>query len=74
MEYDVKYYDDELIIRDKKGKYQIDLRQRIFDFAVNSMVFIGTLPKKKNMMFFAISIQKVLHRLVLIMKKHNQLH
>ena len=32
----------------REEQYQIDLRERLLEFAVESMVFIGTIPKKNE--------------------------
>jgi four helix bundle protein len=48
LQYDNQIEKDEFIICEKKSQYQIDLRKRLFEFAVGSMKFIGTIPYKKE--------------------------
>jgi len=58
MKYDVQYENYELIIREPKKQYKIDLRERLLEFAVKSISFIGTIPNKKEFDVFRYQYSK----------------
>ena len=48
MEYKIVYQDQKFIIKEKNSKYDVDLKDRLFRFAVDTIKFLGTLPFKKE--------------------------
>ena len=48
IKYNVESAEEELIVSEKTGNYKIDLRERLIDFAVNTIKFLGTVPYKKE--------------------------
>jgi len=56
--YDFEYTKNDIIIKESKSGYQIDLRKRLLDFAVNSIKFLMTLPKNKEFNVFSYQYSK----------------
>ena len=50
--------DQGLSVFDNKGKYEIDLRERIIDFVVKTLKFLATIPYKKEYDVFRIQLSK----------------
>jgi four helix bundle protein len=48
MDYDQEFIDS-LLIKDISEKYETDLKQRIFDFAVNTLMFLMKLPHHREL-------------------------
>lgn len=48
IEYNIEFENGESVISDKGGNYRIDLRERLVDFAVNTIKFLGTIPYRKE--------------------------
>lgn len=46
--YQVDFLDGSLQLRDASGKYQIDLKNRLLDFAINTLRFLATLKDRKE--------------------------
>lgn len=42
MEYDVEFEKEKLIISEKTGNYKVDLRERLIDFAMDTIKFLST--------------------------------
>jgi len=57
-EYSLEYNNHEVIIREKKSKYNLDLRKRLLEFAVESIIFIRTIPYKKEYDVFRYQFSK----------------
>ena len=56
--YQIKYSKNKLSISDIAGKYEVDLKKRLLDFAINTMRFIMTLPYKKEFDVFRYQLSK----------------
>ena len=56
--YEIAEDNGKYLIRDKKKRYEIDLRSRLFRFAVNTFKFLGTLPSKKEYDVFRYQLSK----------------
>ena len=48
MKYSYEFEKDKLIVSDIKGKYKVDLRERLLEFAVDTIKFLSTIPYKKE--------------------------
>ena len=48
MKYNVEFKNIHPIIHENGSKYKIDLRKRLFTFAVDTIRFLATLPYKKE--------------------------
>ena len=48
MEYKIVYQDKKFKIKEEDSKYDVDLKDRLFRFAVDTIKFLGTLPFKKE--------------------------
>ena len=48
MDYDISVEEDIVIVREKSGKYEVDLRLRLFNFSKNTLIMLMTLPYKKE--------------------------
>ena len=46
--YKVDFLDGSLRLSDASGKYQIDLKKRLLDFAINTLKFLATLQHRKE--------------------------
>ena len=46
--YKVDFLDGSLRLSDASGKYQIDLKKRLLDFAINTLKFLTTLQHRKE--------------------------
>lgn len=57
-EYKINLDNKGLMIFDKTEKYKIDLRERLLDFTVNTIQFLGTLPNKNEYNVFKNQISK----------------
>ena len=57
-EYQISFLNNELSIRDSSGKYEIDLKKRLLDFAIDTMRFIMTVPYKKEFDVFRYQLSK----------------
>ena len=58
MDYRVEFENKKLVISDAKEKYKINLRERLIDFAVNTIKFLSTIPYKKEYEVFRIQLSK----------------
>lgn len=58
IKYNVKSKNGKLIISEKTANYKIDLRERLVDFAVNTIMFVGTIPYKKEYEVFRYQLPK----------------
>ncbi len=58
MDYDVVFENESWIVRDSQSKYAVDLRQRLFRFAVDTFRFLGTLPRNKEYDVFRYQLSK----------------
>lgn len=58
MKYQVHIENDQLLIYDNQSKYNIDLQERLLDFTVKTMQFLGTIPYKKDYDVFRYQISK----------------
>lgn len=79
IKYNVESKKGKLVISEKTANYKIDLRERLVDFAVNTIKFLGTIPYRKEYdviryQLSVISYQKLLPQLALIMKRVRPLH
>ena len=52
--YIVKYENDKCIVSDNKRNYKIDLGERLLDFAVKSIQFLGSIPHKSEYEVFTL--------------------
>ena len=57
-EYDILCKNNELIIKENKKDYSVDLREKVLEFAVNSMKFIATIPYRKEYEVFRYQYSK----------------
>ncbi|GEM_PF-4015986 len=73
FEYEIYEQDNQLQIREQGSGFVIDLRQRLFNFSVASIKFLGTLPVKKSWMCFVTSSPVQRLPWVQIMKKPGEL-
>jgi len=48
IKYNVESKKGKLVISEKTVNYKIDLRERLVDFAVNTIKFLGTIPYRKE--------------------------
>jgi hypothetical protein len=48
IKYNVESKKGKLVISEKTANYKIDLRERLVDFAVNTIKFLGTIPYRKE--------------------------
>ena len=48
MKYSYEFEKDKLIVSDVKGQYKVDLRERLLEFAVDTIKFLLTIPYKKE--------------------------
>lgn len=48
MEYEIAKHNNEFTIRERSSKYTVDLKSRLFRFAVDTIKFLGTLEFKKE--------------------------
>ena len=46
------------IVKEMESKYKVDLRKRLFVFAVDTIKFLGTLPKNKEYDVFRYQLSK----------------
>jgi len=58
ISYDIEYSSDNIVVKEPINGYQIDLRKRLLDFAVNSIKFLMTLPKNKEFNVFSYQYSK----------------
>lgn len=58
MEYEISFTGKNLVIKEKGREYAIDLRQRLFNFAVDSIRFLMTLPPRKEFDVFRYQLSK----------------
>lgn len=58
MEYEVNFTGKNWVIKEKGREYAIDLRQRLFIFAVDSIKFLMTLPPRKEFDVFRYQLSK----------------
>ena len=58
MEYKIVYQDQKFIIKEKNSKYDVDLKDRLFRFAVDTIKFLGTLPFKKEYDIFRYQLSR----------------
>ena len=57
-EYLISYSKNKLSVRDVTGKYEIDLKKRLLDFATNTLKFLMTLPNKKEFDVFRYQLSR----------------
>ncbi|MEJ2628685.1 MAG: hypothetical protein P8078_09035 [bacterium] len=57
-EYDIFCRKNELIIKEKGKACSVDLREKVLEFAVNSMKFIATIPYRKEYEVFRYQYSK----------------
>jgi len=57
-DYQISFLDNKLLIKDISGKYEIDLKKRLLEFAINTMKFIMTLPNQKEFDVFRYQLSK----------------
>jgi len=48
IKYNVESKKGKLVISEKTVNYKIDLRERLVDFAVNTIKFLGTIPYRNE--------------------------
>jgi len=58
MEYEVIKENQLFEVKEKNSEYAIDLKNRLFKFAVNTIKFLGTLPHKKEYDVFRYQLSK----------------
>jgi four helix bundle protein len=58
LEYEVSFTDENLVIKEKGREYAVDLRRRLFNFAVDSIKFLMTLPHRKEFDVFRYQLSK----------------
>jgi len=58
FEYEIIQKNDAFVVREGRKKYPIDLRKRLFQFAVDSFKFLATLPSRKVYNVFRYQISK----------------
>jgi len=58
IKYNIESKNGKLIISEKSTKYKNDLRERLVDFAVNTIMFLGTIPYKKEYEVFRYQLPK----------------
>lgn len=58
MDYKIEKLDGKFIVYDKKRNYEIDLRDRLFLFAVNTFKFLDTIPYKREYEVFRYQLSK----------------
>ena len=56
--YDVLWERGEIVVKDVKKQYRVDLRERLLKFAVDSIKFLGTLPSRKEYDVFRYQLSK----------------
>ena len=62
MEYQIKVDDQRLVVYDNQKRYEIDLRERLLDFVVDTMKYLATIPYKKEYDVFRIQLYPLLLR------------
>lgn len=58
MEYEIAKHNNEFTIRERSSKYTVDLKSRLFRFAVDTIKFLGTLEFKKEYDVFRYKLSK----------------
>lgn len=58
MGYDIVFENEGWIVCDSQSKYAVDLRERLFLFAVDTFRFLGTLPRNKEYDVFRYQLSK----------------
>ena len=58
MKYSYEFEKDILIVSDVKGQYKVDLKERLLEFAVDSIKFLSTIPYKKEYEVFRYQLSK----------------
>ena len=58
MDYKIKKLNGKFVVHEKRCNYEVDLRHRLFLFAVNTFKFLDTIPYKKEYEVFRYQLSK----------------